>query len=64
MAPPAEPDCTSCRVLGTGVCLATSATLAAQLYRNVPAVHSPTHRAVLTAFTAGFAALGVVRAII
>ena len=29
MPPPAEPDCTSCRVLGTGVCLATSETLAA-----------------------------------
>jgi hypothetical protein len=59
-----ESDCTSCRVVGTGVCWATSATLAAQLYRGVPAVHSPVHRAVLAAFTAGFAALGAVRAVI
>jgi hypothetical protein len=57
-------DCISCRVIGTGVCFGTSGTLAAQLYRGAPAVHSPAHRAVLLAFTAGFAVLGVVRAII
>ena len=57
-------DCTSCRVIGTGVCFGTSGTLAAQLYRGAPVVHSPAHRAVLLAFTAGFAVLGVVRAVI
>ena len=57
-------DCTSCRVIGTGVCFGTSGTLAAQLYRGTPAVHGPAHRVVLLAFTAGFAVLGVVRAVI
>lgn len=59
-----EGDCVSCRVIGTGVCFGTSGTLAAQLYRGTPAVHGPAHRVVLLAFTAGFAALGVVRAVI
>ena len=57
-------DCASCRVIGTGVCFGTSGTLAAQLYRGTPAVHSPAHRAVLLAFSAGFAVLGVARAVI
>ena len=60
----AEVDCTSCRVIGTGVCWGTSATLAAQWYRGVPAVSSPVHRAALAVFAAGFAALGAVRAVI
>jgi hypothetical protein len=59
-----EGDCVSCRMIGTGVCFGTSGTLAAQLYRGTPAVHGPAHRVVLLAFTAGFAALGVVRAVI
>jgi hypothetical protein len=64
MSTAGQPDCTSCRVVGTTVCLGTSATLAAQLYRGVPPVRSPVHRAALAAFSAGFAALGVLRAAI
>jgi hypothetical protein len=63
-AGPQEEDCTSCRMVGTGVCLGTSATLALQLYRGVPAVASPVHRAALAVCAASFAALGVVRAVI
>lgn len=64
MAGAEDGDCTSCRVIGTTVCLGTSGTLAAQLYRGVPAVTGPAHRVVLLTFTAGFAVLGVVRAVI
>jgi|APGre2960657444_1045066.scaffolds.fasta_scaffold00929_4 hypothetical protein len=63
MSPPEESDCLSCRVVGSGVCAATSATLALQLYRGVPPVSTPAHRAALVLFSAGFAAMGVVRAL-
>lgn len=56
-------DCLPCLVLGTTVCWGASATLAAQLYRGVPPVGGPIHRAVLTAFAGGFALLGTVRAL-
>jgi hypothetical protein len=57
-------DCTSCRVLGTGVCFGASATLAAQLYRGVPPVGGPAHRVALATFAGAFAVLGTVRALI
>ena len=59
-APPG--DCLQCRVIGTGVCLSASAYLAAQLAR-VP-VPAGAHRVGLTVFAVGFAALGVMRALI
>lgn len=59
-APPS--DCLQCRVIGTGVCLSASAYLAAQLAR-VPAPVGA-HRVGVVVFAVGFAALGVMRALI
>lgn len=57
----AAPDCTACRVTGTGVCLGLSAYLTAQTYARPPA--STAHRIFTLAFAGGFAALGVARAL-
>ncbi len=50
-----------CRVVGTGVCLSASAYLALQLARMPAPVGA--HRAALVVFAAGFATLGVARAL-
>ena len=63
MASPEDQPCFSCRVVGSGVCFGASMVLAGQLLRGVPPIGGPLHRAALTAFSAGFAALGVVRAV-
>lgn len=57
----APKDCLQCRVVGTGVCLSASAYLALQLAR-LPAPVG-VHRAALVVFAAGFATLGVARAL-
>lgn len=56
------PDCVSCRITGTVVCLGLSAYLTAQTYARPPS--SPAHRIFSLAFAGGFAALGVVRALV
>lgn len=56
-------DCLSCRVTGTAVSLFISAYLLAQTYAQ-PAVYSPMHHRVMLAAAGGFAALGVVRALV
>jgi hypothetical protein len=58
----ARPDCLSCRVTGTIVCLALSASTAVQHYARPAA--SPITRALTLAAAGGFAALGVARALV
>lgn len=54
-------DCLPCRVVGTTVCWGASAALALQLYRGVPPVGGPAHRAMLATFAGAFGVLGAVR---
>lgn len=55
-------DCTSCRVIGTGVSLAASSYLLATAYASCPP--KGLHRTMTLGFAAAFAALGVTRAIL
>lgn len=55
-------DCMSCRVTGVVVCVACSAFPGAQVL-TLPAPKPP-HKAALLTFAAGFAAMGIVRAVI
>jgi hypothetical protein len=55
-------DCLSCRVVGCALCFGASSVLVGQLLRGIPPVGGPLHRAALTAFSCGFAVLGVARA--
>ena len=55
-------DCVSCRATGTLVCLSCSTYLAAQVYTR-PAM-TRVHRYVTVGFAAGFAVMGVTRAVI
>jgi len=57
-----RPDCLSCRITGTVVCLGLSAYLTLQTYARPPT--SPTQRIFSLAFAGGFAALGIARAIV
>lgn len=56
-----QPDCTTCRVLGAGVCLGTSGYLALQMYANPPS--SLAHRWAGMVLVTGLISLGVYRAI-
>ena len=58
----ARPDCLSCRVSGALVCLALSASTAAQHYARPAA--SPATRVLTLAATGGFVALGIARALV
>jgi hypothetical protein len=57
-----RPDCLSCRITGTVVCLGLSAYLTLQTYARPPT--SPAQRIFTLAFAGGFAALGVTRALV
>ena len=55
-------QCMSCKVTGTVVCLSCSGYLGAQLYAR-PAAMPKLHRYTMIAFAAGFAIMGVARAV-
>lgn len=57
-----RPDCLSCRITGTAVCLGLSAYLTVQTYARPPT--SPAQRTFTLAFAGGFAALGIARALV
>jgi hypothetical protein len=57
-----RPDCLSCRITGTVVCLGLSAYLTLHTYAKPPT--SPAQRIFTLAFAGGFAALGVARALV
>lgn len=57
----ARTDCLSCRVTGTAVCWCLSAYLAAHEYAKPSA--SPMQRRLTMAMVAGFAVMGVARAL-
>ncbi|KAL4424354.1 hypothetical protein ABPG75_001655 [Micractinium tetrahymenae] len=57
-------DCLRCRVVGTGVCLAASAYLAASNWAALPGSTGKAHRVVMLGAAAGFLALGIARAVI
>lgn len=59
----APQDCMQCRVIGTGVCLAASAYLAAGNYA-APVGTGRAHRAVMLFAAGGFLALGIARAML
>lgn len=61
-AGPARKDCLSCRVIGTVVPLGCAGYLAAAL-GDIPAA-SKAHRITVIVFAAGFAAMGLTRAMI